>query len=213
MPGRYKAPYFKVKRFTMKTITKAPILFRGGDYNPDQWLDRPDILEKDVEMMKKAGMNTATLGVFAWAKYEPQEGEYDFAWLRETMDRLYAAGIYTELATPCGAKPNWMAKKYPEILRVQANGVTDHQGMRHNACPSSPIYREKVHTIIEKLVEAVGDHPGLILWHISNELGGDCYCPPLPGPLPRLAARQVQDHRRAEPRLVDRLLEPPLQRF
>lgn len=95
----------------MKTITKAPILFRGGDYNPDQWLDRPDILEKDVEMMKKAGMNTATLGVFAWAKYEPQEGEYDFAWLRETMDRLYAAGIYTELATPCGAKPNWMAKK------------------------------------------------------------------------------------------------------
>ena len=124
MPGRYKAPYFKVKRFTMKTITKAPILFRGGDYNPDQWLDRPDILEKDVEMMKKAGMNTATLGVFAWAKYEPQEGEYDFTWLREMMDRLYAAGIYTELATPCGAKPNWMAKKYPEILRVQANGVT-----------------------------------------------------------------------------------------
>ena len=177
MPGHYKAPYFKVKRFTMKTITKAPILFRGGDYNPDQWLDRPDILEKDVELMKKAGMNTATLGVFAWAKYEPQEGEYDFAWLRETMDRLYAAGIYTELATPCGAKPNWMAKKYPEILRVQANGATDHQGMRHNACPSSPIYREKVHTIIEKLVEAVGDHPGLILWHISNELGGDCYCP------------------------------------
>ena len=41
----------------MKTITKAPILFRGGDYNPDQWLDRPDILEKDVELMKKAGMN------------------------------------------------------------------------------------------------------------------------------------------------------------
>ena len=72
--------------------------------------------------MKKAGMNTATLGVFAWAKYEPREGEYDFTWLRETMDRLYAAGIYTELATPCGAKPNWMAKKYPEILRVQSDG-------------------------------------------------------------------------------------------
>ena len=113
MPGRYKAPYFKVKRFTMKTITKAPILFRGGDYNPDQWLDRPDILEKDVEMMKKAGMNTATLGVFAWAKYEPQEGEYDFAWLRETMDRLYAAGIYTELATPCGASPTGWRKNIP----------------------------------------------------------------------------------------------------
>ena len=68
------------------------------------------------------------------------------------MDRLYAAGIYTELATPAALSPTgW--RKISEILRVQANGVTDHQGMRHNACPSSPIYREKVHNIIEKLVE------------------------------------------------------------
>ena len=74
MPGHYKAPYFKVKRFTMKTITKAPILFRGGDYNPDQWLDRPDILEKDVELMKKAGMNTATLGLAARDDGPPVRG-------------------------------------------------------------------------------------------------------------------------------------------
>lgn len=158
-------------------LTQCPAILRGGDYNPDQWLDRPDILEQDVELMKKVGMNSATLGVFAWSAYEPREGEFDFTWLRETMDRLWANGIYTELATPCGAKPNWMARKYPEILRVQRNGVRDHQGMRHNHCISSPVYREKVRIIIEKLVEAVGDHPGLSLWHISNELGGDCYCP------------------------------------
>ena len=51
-------------------------------------------------------MNSVTLGVFAWAAYEPREGEYNFTWLREIMDRLYDQGIYTELATPTGAKPN-----------------------------------------------------------------------------------------------------------
>ena len=27
-------------------------LLHGSDYNPDQWLDRPDILEKDIEKSK-----------------------------------------------------------------------------------------------------------------------------------------------------------------
>ena len=161
----------------MNFITKAPVMLCGGDYNPDQWLDRPDILEADIRMMKKAGMNSVTLGVFAWAAYEPREGEYNFTWLREIMDRLYDQGIYTELATPTGAKPNWLARKYPEVLRVQSNGVRDHQGMRHNHCLTSPIYRQKVEELLNHLIDAVGDHPGLILWHISNELGGECYCP------------------------------------
>ena len=110
-----------------------------------------DRLEKDVAMMKKAGMNSVTLGVFAWAAYEPREGEYNFTRLREIMDRLYDQGIYTELATPTGAKPNWLARKYPEVLRVQSNGVRDHQGMRHNHCLTSPIYRQKVEELLNHL--------------------------------------------------------------
>lgn len=95
---------------TMNFITKAPVMLCGGDYNPDQWLDRPDILEADIRMMKKAGMNSVTLGVFAWAAYEPREGEYNFTWLREIMDRLYDQGIYTELATPLVQSPTgWHA--------------------------------------------------------------------------------------------------------
>ena len=75
-------------------------IMHGGDYNPEQWLDRPDILEEDIRMMKKAGMNCATLGVFSWSTYEPREGEFHFAWLHDIMDKLYANGIYTILATP-----------------------------------------------------------------------------------------------------------------
>ena len=84
-------------------------IMHGGDYNPEQWLDRPDILEEDIRMMKKAGMNCATLGVFSWSTYEPREGEFHFAWLHDIMDKLYANGIYTILATrPERDRHGWM---------------------------------------------------------------------------------------------------------
>ena len=149
----------------------------GGDYNPEQWLDRSDILEKDIEMMKKAGINSATLGVFSWSIYEPSEGEYHFEWLKDIMDNLYANGIYTVLATPSGARPAWLDEKYPEAMRVDCYGIKNHHGIRHNHCMSSPIYRDKVSNIIHKLAEHVGSHKGLVMWHISNELSGECYCP------------------------------------
>ena len=149
----------------------------GGDYNPEQWLDRPDILEEDIKMMKKAGINSATLGVFSWSVYEPSEGEYHFKWLTDVMDNLYNNGIYTILATPSGARPAWLDWKYPEAMRVDNYGHRNHHGFRHNHCMSSPVYREKVSNIIHKLAEHAGKHPGLIMWHISNEFSGECYCP------------------------------------
>ena len=90
----------------------------GGDYNPEQWLDRPDILQKDIEYFKKAHINTVSVGIFSWAVLEPEEGKYNFDWLEEIINNLYKEGIYTILATPSGARPKWMADKYPEVLRV-----------------------------------------------------------------------------------------------
>ena len=47
-------------------------LLHGGDYNPEQWLDCPDILEEDIRLMKEAGVNCVTLGVFSWSVLEPE---------------------------------------------------------------------------------------------------------------------------------------------
>ena len=152
-------------------------LLHGGDYNPEQWLDRPDILAEDIRMMKKAGVNVVTLGVFSWSVLEPREGEYHFDWLKEIMDRLLENGIHTILATPSGAKPVWLDETYPETLRMDEWGRVRHHGVRHNHCPSSPAYRKKVEEMDTRLAEQFGNHPGLLLWHISNELGGSCYCP------------------------------------
>lgn len=155
---------------------KIPVLLHGGDYNPDQWLDRPDILEEDIKMMKKAGVNTATVGVFSWSALEPQEGNFQFGWLHDIMDKLYENGIYTVLATPTGARPAWMDEKYPSVLRVEKDGRRNHHSGRHNHCMSSLEYRALVEKMDTKLAQEFGNHPGLILWHISNEFGGECYC-------------------------------------
>lgn len=151
-------------------------ILHGGDYNPEQWLDRPDILEEDVHMMREAGINCVSLGIFSWAVYEPVEGEYHFEWLVDCIDRLYENGIYTILATPSAARPAWLDETYPEAMRVDSYGIRYHHGVRHNHCMSSLIYRKKVKNIIERLHEAVGEHPGVILWHVSNEFGGECFC-------------------------------------
>ena len=148
----------------------------GGDYNPDQWLDRPDILEEDIRLMKEAHVNCVTLGVFAWSALEPKEGVYQLDWLAEIIDHLYENEISVIMATPSGARPKWLADKYPEVLRTDENRRKQLYGARHNHCFTSPIYRQKVAEINTKLAERFKDHPAVILWHISNEFGGECHC-------------------------------------
>ena len=167
----------------MKTpIKKFTKMLHGGDYNPDQWLDYPEVLKQDIKLMKKAHVNCVSLGIFAWATLEPEEGNYQFDWLEEIIDNLYREGIYTVLATPIGAMPRWLTEKYEEVLQVRENGVRNLHGARHNFCYTSPIMREKTIAIDTALAKRFGNHPGVIVWHISNELGGNgndssCHCP------------------------------------
>ena len=64
-------------------------LLHGGDYNPEQWLKRPDILEKDIDMLEESGCNVVSLGIFSWSTLEPEEGVFHFEWLQEIIDKLY----------------------------------------------------------------------------------------------------------------------------
>lgn len=152
-------------------------LLHGGDYNPEQWLKHPEILEQDIKMLKEAGCNTVSLGIFSWSTLEPEEGVFNFEWLEKIINNLYENGIHTILATPSGARPKWMADKYQEVLRVDEARRRQLFGFRHNHCYTSPVYREKTRIINKKLAERFGNHPAVIMWHISNEYGGECHCP------------------------------------
>ncbi len=151
-------------------------IIHGGDYNPDQWIDTPEIWDEDMRLMNLAHVNSATVGIFSWAMLEPEEGVYNFEWLDKLLDKLHANGKDVILATPSGARPVWLAQKYPEVLRVEESGIRNEYGVRHNHCLTSPVYREKVRNINRLLAERYKDHPAVKMWHISNEYCGECHC-------------------------------------
>lgn len=151
-------------------------ILHGGDYNPDQWLNYPEVIDEDFRLMPLAGCNTFAVGIFAWTSYEAEEGKHTFDWLDRIMDRMAKQGNKVILATPSGAKPAWMAKKYPEIRRVGRNGLRAPYEGRHNHCWTSPVYREKVRAINTQLAQRYGKHPALGMWHLSNEYSGECMC-------------------------------------
>ena len=159
---------------------RFPHMLHGADYNPEQWLDTPEVWDEDVRLMAEAHCNVMTVGIFSWALLEPEEGRYTFGWLDAIMDKLAAKGVYAALATPSSAKPAWMSRKYPEIRRVLPDGRREQHHWRHNNCYSSPVYREKIARMDTQLAERYGKHPALLLWHIGNEYGGptagECHC-------------------------------------
>ena len=156
---------------------RFPHFIHGADYNPEQWLDDKSVWDKDMELMRAANCNEMSVGIFSWAMLEPKEGEYDFSFLDEIIERISRNGGKVILATPSGARPHWMADKYPEVLRVNPMGQREHFRARHNHCFTSPVYREKVRMMNRKLSERYGNNPAVIAWHISNEYSGECHCP------------------------------------
>ena len=126
--------------------------------------------------MDLAHVNSATIGIFSWVSLEPREGEFDFTWLDTIVDKLVQSGKSIIMATPSGAKPAWLSQKYPEVRRCNREGLRELQQGRHNHCPSSPIYRQKVAMISQLLAKRYGSLDQVVLWHLSNEYSGYCYC-------------------------------------
>jgi len=154
--------------------TKIPKMIYGGDYNPEQY-DR-ETMDEDIRMFKKAKIDFVRVNIFAWATSQKDEVSYDFQWLDEVIDTLYENGIRVGIGTGTAAHPAWLAKKYPDVLRTEFDGKKRKFGGRHNSCPNSLTYRKYASLFVEKLVERYKTHPAVLLWNISNEWGGACYC-------------------------------------
>ncbi|TCK63164.1 beta-galactosidase [Curtobacterium sp. PhB136] len=149
----------------------------GGDYSPEQW--PREVWDEDVRLMREAGVNLVTVGVFSWGLLERSPGEYTWGWLDDVLDLLHANGIAVDLATPTAAPPSWLLRAHPEVLPVDRDGTRQHPGGRLGWCPDSPVFREHARRIVDAVAERYGKHPAVRLWHVSNELGGGnarCAC-------------------------------------
>ncbi|NYJ29360.1 beta-galactosidase [Galbitalea soli] len=149
----------------------------GCDYNPEQW-DRA-VWYEDVRLMREAGVNLVAINVFGWSHIEPRNGEFRFDDLDEIIELLHANGIGVNLGTGTSSPPPWLSTEHPEILPQVADGTTRWPGGRQAWCPSSPVFREYALRLVAATAERYGSHPGVRLWHVSNELGCHnalCYC-------------------------------------
>ena len=174
VPAQNKAPFAPDKMDT--------ILY-GVAYYPEYMPS--DRLDKDIELMQKAGITVVRVGESTWSTWEPRDGEFQFAWMQRVLDRLHQAGIKAILGTPTYSIPTWLYKEHPEIL-VTHNGTAPSlsdpysptyppsltpgfYGPRQNYDFLNPYFRQHAERVIREIVSHFKDHPAVIGYQIDNE--------------------------------------------
>ena len=159
----------RVYRWPQPLAGQQERIWYGGDYNPDQWPE--EVWDDDVRLMKKAGVNLVSVGIFSWAKIETSEGVYDFDWLDRIIDKLGEAGIAVDLASATASPPMWLTQAHPEVLWKDYRGDVCQPGARQHWRPTSPVFREYALKLCRAMAEHYKGNPYVVAWHVSNEYG------------------------------------------
>nr|WP_154959404.1 beta-galactosidase [Paenibacillus xylanexedens] len=125
-------------------------------------------LDKDIQMMKDAGINVVRIAESTWSTHEPQNGVFDFTSVDRVLDAMHAAGIHVIVGTPTYAVPTWMVKEHPDVLATTAQGPGKY-GARQIMDITHPTYLFYAERIIRKLISRVSKHPAVIGYQTDNE--------------------------------------------
>ena len=152
------------------------VLYGVAYYNEYMPGDQAARLDKDIAMMKAAGLNVVRMGESTWSLWEPEDGHFDYAWMDHVVDTMGKAGIKVILGTPTYSIPAWMAHQHPEILADRLSPspyggptVPGTYGMRQNMDTDSPAYRFYAERLIRHIVAHYKDNPTVIGWQLDNE--------------------------------------------
>lgn len=141
------------------------LLFGAAYYDEYMPYDR---LDKDVKMMKDAGINVVRIAESTWSTEEPQEGVYDFSHIDRVLNAMGKAGIKVIIGTPTYAVPAWLVKKYPDVLAITPRGQNQY-GARQNMDITNVHYRYYAEDIIRKILAHIKDNPAIIGYQVDNE--------------------------------------------
>ena len=150
--------------------SQPTILYGAAYYNEYMPADlQPGRLEKDVALMKAAGITVVRMGESTWSLWEPTDGHFEYAWMDRAVDAMGKAGIKVIMGTPTYSIPTWMAHAHPEILARPLGGGSVGYGMRQNMDFDNPKFRLYAERVISKLVSHYKDNRAVIGWQIDNE--------------------------------------------
>ena len=152
-------------------------LYHGACFYPELWDE--DVLDEDIWMMKRAGINVVRIGEFAWSRMEPEEGRIDVGFFAGVIRKLHDNKIETVMCTPTATPPIWLTHGHPERMHVNEKGETMGHGSRQHACTNHPYFRERARLIIKHIAKELGELPGLIGWQLDNEFKchvAECMC-------------------------------------
>src|SRR5580700_5840735 len=153
----------------------SPAVLLGAAWYPEQWNEAQ--WEPDLALMEKAGVHMVRVGEFAWSRMEPSEGHYDLDWLERAVAAAGKHKIYTVVGTPTAAPPAWLTEKYPQTLRVDAEGHRAEHGNRQQFNWANPKYRELARKIAEQMAQRFGHNALVLGWQIDNEYAEGSFDP------------------------------------
>jgi beta-galactosidase len=155
---------FAITQNLIPSSTSMPI---GAYYYPEHWSE--DQWERDLKRMAELGFEFTHFAEFAWARLEPKNGKFDFAWLDKNVELAQKYGLKVIMCTPSPTPPVWLTQKHPEILIKQESGFYVKHGMRLNCNISHPVYQRYIKRIVEQMTARYGNHPAVVGWQIDNE--------------------------------------------
>lgn len=153
-------------------------MYLGVDWYPEQWgMER---VEADLDGICALGCSMVRIGDFAWDRIEPREGEYDFSFFDQVIERVKARGLQVLLCVPTATMPHWLALAHPEIMRAHEDGTREPYGGRRGYCLNAPAYREKAVALARALARHYKDESAIAAWQVDNEIGHEgsdlCWC-------------------------------------
>jgi beta-galactosidase len=139
----------------------------GVYYYPEHWPEEQ--WGRDFARMADMGFEFVHMGEFAWARMEPEDGRFDFAWLDRAVELAARHRLRVILCTPTPCPPAWLAEGHPEIFLVGADGRRREHGSRGNAALADPTFLRYAERIITELGRRYGKHPAVWGWQLDNE--------------------------------------------
>lgn len=162
-----KREVFHIENKSEKAIKLEKVTL-GVCYYPEHWPQ--ELWENDLDRMLEHGIEVIRIAEFAWNKFEPHEGVFEFDFFDKFLDLAYQKGMKVIFCTPTATPPAWLTNKYPEVLNAMQDGTLYRHGLRRHYNYNSSVYREFTARIVEKIADHYSSHPCIVGWQIDNEL-------------------------------------------